>query len=141
MVQKERSGEMSIVLRILLIIASIIMISIVVLRIRKSKFQIHDGLFWFLLSLLFLVLSVFPQIATWLSDMIGIESPANLIFLCILTLLLIRSFMLSVKISLLEYNLMKLTQKVVIEEKDDKGGDKGTGPVSHNVGKEENVEQ
>ena len=109
---------MSIVLRILLIIASIIMISIVVLRIRKSKFQIHDGLFWFLLSLLFLVLSVFPQIAIWLSDMIGIESPANLIFLCILTLLLIRSFMLSVKISLLEYNLMKLTQKVVIEEKD-----------------------
>jgi len=92
------------------------MISIVVLRIRKSKFQIHDGLFWFMLSVLFLVLSIFPQIAIWLSEMIGFESPANLIFLCILTLLLIRSFMLSVKISLLEYNMMKLTQKIVIED-------------------------
>ena len=107
---------MSIVLRILLIVASVIMISIVVLRIRKSKFQIHDGLFWFMLSVLFLVLSIFPQIAIWLSEMIGFESPANLIFLCILTLLLIRSFMLSVKISLLEYNMMKLTQKIVIED-------------------------
>jgi len=107
-----------IILRILLIIASIIMVSAVVLRIRKSKFQIHDGLFWFFLSLLFLVLSIFPDIAMRLSGMLGFESPANFIFLCILTVLLIKNFMLSIKISLLEFNLMKLTQRVVIEEKE-----------------------
>ena len=112
---------MSIELRILLILASIVMIAAVVLRIRKSKFQIHDGLFWFLLSILLLILSIFPEIANKLSGLLGVESPANLVFLGILSLLLIKNFLMSVKISLLEYNLMKLTQRVVIE--DTNGGD------------------
>jgi len=93
----------------------------VVLRIRKSKFQIHDGVFWFLLSTLLLVLSIFPQIAIRLSSLMGVESPANLVFLGILALLLIKNFLLSIKMSLLEYNLMKLTQRVVVDDvsKDD----------------------
>ena len=107
---------MGIELRILLIIASVIMLAAVFLRIRKSKFQIHDGIFWFLLSLFFLVLSIFPQLAIRLSGLIGVESPANLVFLGILALLLIKNFFLSMKVSLLEYNLMKLTQRVVVDE-------------------------
>jgi len=107
---------MSIVLRILLIISSAAMISGVVLKIRKSKFQIHDGLFWVFLSFLFLLLSIFPQLAIWLSELIGVESPANLVFLGILALLLIKNFYMSVKISLLEYNLMELTQRMVINK-------------------------
>ena len=106
---------MSIELRVLLVISSVILMTAVVLRIRKSKFQIHDGIFWFLLSLLFLVLSIFPQIAVGLSGLIGVESPANLVFLGILALLLVKNFLLSIKISLLEFNLMKLTQRVVVE--------------------------
>ena len=107
---------MSLELRVLLIISSVLMIMAVVLRIRKSKFQIHDGIFWFLLSLLFLVLSIFPQIAIWVSSVFGIASPVNFVFLCILALLLVKNFLLSLKVSLLEYNLMRLTQRVVIEE-------------------------
>jgi len=107
---------MSIELRVLLILSSVIVLSAVVLRVRKSKFQIHDGIFWLLLSVLFLVLSIFPQVAVRLSELIGVESPANLIFLCVLALLILKNFLLSVKVSLLEYNLMKLTQYVVVEE-------------------------
>ena len=118
---------MSIELRILLILASVITLATVFLRIRKSKFQIHDGIFWFLLSLLFLVLSIFPQIAAWLSGLIGVESPANLVFLGILALLLIKNFFLSMKVSLLEYNLMKLTQHVVVEECNEKDGESDSG--------------
>ena len=109
---------MSVELRVLLIISSIIMITAVVLKIRKSKFQIHDGIFWFLLSVLFLVLSVFPQIAISLSHLIGVESPANLIFLFILALLLLKNFLLSLKVSLLEYNMMKLAQRIAVEQID-----------------------
>jgi len=107
----------SIELRILLIISSVVMITAVVLRIRKSKFQIHDGIFWFLLSILFLTLSIFPQIALRLSELIGVESPANLVFLGILSLLLVKNFLLSIKVSLLESNLLKLTQRVAVEDK------------------------
>jgi len=106
---------MSTELRILLIIASVIMVTAVVLKIRKSKFQIHDGLFWFLLSLLLLVLSIFPQIIIRVSTLLGVESPANFVFLCILALMLIKNFLLSTKISLLEYKLVELSQRVAIE--------------------------
>ena len=111
---------MSVELRVLLIISSIFLMTAVVLRIRKSKFQIHDGLFWFLLSLLFLVLSIFPQIAISVSSLLGIASPVNFVFLCVLALLLLKNFLLSVKVSLLEYNLMKLTQRVVVENEEEK---------------------
>ena len=107
---------MGIELRILLIVSSVIMLAAVLLKIRKSKFQIYDGIFWFLLSIVLLILSIFPQLAIKVSVLIGIESPANLVFLCILALLLFKIFLLSVKVSHLEYKLMELTQKVAIEQ-------------------------
>ncbi|MDR2572632.1 MAG: DUF2304 domain-containing protein [Oscillospiraceae bacterium] len=109
---------MSIELRALLIISSVFMIAAVVLKIRKSKFQIHDGVFWFSLSLLFLVLSIFPEIAIRLASFIGIESAANLVFLCILALLLLKNFLLSLKISFLEYKIAELAQRFAIERAD-----------------------
>jgi len=111
------------------------MITAVVLKIRKSKFRINDGIFWFLLSILFLAMSIFPQAAMWLSGVIGVESPANLVFLGILSLLLIKNFLLSIKISQLESNLMKLTQRVVVEEKGDR--EKGEGRREKKDGREE----
>ena len=106
---------MNIDLRILLVVASVFMLLAVVLRIRKSKFQIRDGIFWFLLSALFLFMSIFPQIIISLSELIGIESPANLVFLSIIALVLAKNFLLSAKISQLEHNLMKLTQHMMVE--------------------------
>jgi hypothetical protein len=112
---------MSLDLRILLIGASVIMVLSVVLRIRKSKFQIRDGVFWFLLSALFLVMSIFPQAVIGLSRLIGIESPANLVFLGIIAIVLVKNFLLSAKISQLEYNLMKLTQHTMVESVSEAG--------------------
>jgi hypothetical protein len=107
---------LSIELRILLILSSLIVLTAIVLKIRKSKFQIHDGVFWFLLSILFLVLSIFPQIAIRVSELLGVESAANLVFLGVLALVIIKNFLLSIKVSLLEYNLMKLTQRTAVDE-------------------------
>jgi hypothetical protein len=71
--------------------------------------------FWFLLSALFLIMSIFPQLVMTVSGLIGFESPANLVFLCIIAIVLVKNFLLSVKISQLEYNLMKLTQHTMVE--------------------------
>jgi hypothetical protein len=106
---------MSLDLRILLIAASVLMLLAVVIRIRKSKFQIRDGVFWFLLSALFLLMSIFPELIMSISGLIGVESPANLVFLGIIAIVLVKNFLLSAKISQLEYNLMKLTQQTMVE--------------------------
>jgi len=108
-------------LRILLIASSVLMLLAVVLKIRKSKFQIRDGVFWFLLSALFLVMSIFPQLIIGLSILIGVESPANLVFLGIIAIVLVKNFLLSAKISQLEYNLMKLTQHTMVESVSEEG--------------------
>ena len=112
---------MSLDLRILLIVASVIMLLAVIWKIRKSKFQIRDGVFWFLLSALFLVMSIFPRLVIGFSALIGVESPANLVFLGIIAIVLIKNFMLSAKISQLEYNLMKLTQHTMVESVSEEG--------------------
>ena len=112
---------MSIDLRILLIVSSVLMLLAVVMKIRKSKFQIRDGVFWFLLSALFLFMSIFPQLVMDLSGLIGVESPANLVFLGIIAIVLVKNFLLSAKVSQLEYNLMKLTQHTMVESVSEEG--------------------
>lgn len=119
---------MSLELRILLIIASIITVVVLLTKIRRAKCQIHDGIFWFLLSMFFVVLSVFPQIADHASYLLGIESTVNLVFLAILAILLVKVFLLSVKVSMLEYKLVELAQSVAIESAEAKKKEKREEP-------------
>ena len=51
---------MSIVLRIILIIASLLTILYMMRKIRQSKVQIEDSIFWVIFSVILLVVSIFP---------------------------------------------------------------------------------
>ena len=84
-------------------------------RIRKSQVQIENAVFWILLMMLFVIVSVFPNIVISLSDWIGIESPANFVFLCIIFLLLLKVFHLSLHISKQQYQIQQLAQIVALE--------------------------
>ena len=57
---------MDIVLRAVLIIVSVIATRELLVRIRKSRMQIEDSVFWVLLAFLCILLAVFPRI---LSDL------------------------------------------------------------------------
>jgi len=61
------------------------------------------------------VVSVFPDIIILISNWIGIESPANFVFLCIIFLLLLKVFLLSLHISKQQYQIQQLAQIVAIE--------------------------
>jgi len=56
--------------------------------------------------------SIFPNIVIMISNLIGVESPANFVFLCIIFLLLLRVFILSLQISKMKYQIQQLTQIV-----------------------------
>lgn len=111
---------MSVFLRILLIITSIITVFFVLRKIRKSQLQIEDSIFWIACSAGIIILSIFPSLAIELSKIIGIESPANFVFLTFIFVLLIKVFMMSIKISQLEHKLKILVQEIAIKEKIDK---------------------
>ena len=79
---------MSIAFRALLFLFSLIAVVFVVRQIRHSKMLIEDTVFWVLLSLVTLILSVFPGIAIWAAGVLSIQSPANFVFLAFLFLTL-----------------------------------------------------
>ncbi len=107
---------MSLILRICLIIASVLTMGLMIHKIRSSKVQIEDAIYWVIFSIALIVLSVFPQIVYLLSDLLGVESPANLIFLLVIFALLVKVFTLSVRLSQLETRIKELAQKLAISQ-------------------------
>ena len=72
---------MSTSLRVLLIVSAALVFCFVVRKIKKSQMQVLDSLFWLLFSVSFVLLGVFPEIASYFSDVFGFISPSNLVFL------------------------------------------------------------
>lgn len=75
-----------------------------------------DTVFWIVLATILIVLSVFPQIAYWIAKVIGIQSPVNFIFLLIIFMLLMRNFLLTIKVSQLDDKLRTLVEEIAIRE-------------------------
>ncbi len=103
------------VLRVFLFLASVF-ISIWILRkIRKAKAKVEDSLFWILFSFMLIVLSLFPQIAYWLSGLLGVQSPVNFVFLAVLFAMILKIFRLSIRVSQMESKQQELAQRYAID--------------------------
>ncbi|MCR5226151.1 MAG: DUF2304 domain-containing protein [Eubacterium sp.] len=108
---------MSIVLRILLIVVSVFAGMYAVREIRKSQMKIENAIFWFVLAVVLIILSIFPGIVTWAAATIGVESPVNLIYLIMIFLLFYKAFSLSVKVAQLEHKVNILTAENAMADK------------------------
>lgn len=107
---------MSIALRAILFIASVLTCAYIARKLKKSQIQVTDTVFWIGLSAIFIVLSLFPDLAGILSGLMGFQAPINLIFLLMIFLLLIRCFLMSVRISQLEDKVRNLVEELAIRE-------------------------
>ena len=106
---------MSLTLRILLIVFSVLVMFFVLRKIRKTDFVIEDSFFWIIFCLVLLVMSIFPNLCYLAAKFLGIESPSNLIFLVVIFLLLVKVFLLTVKVSKMQMKLNNLIQKYAID--------------------------
>ena len=73
---------MNITLRVFLVASAIAVLYFVVRKIKKSKFEASDSIFWLFFIALLALLGAFPQISYGLSSILGFDSPSNFIFLC-----------------------------------------------------------
>lgn len=78
---------MSIELRVVLLFAATFSIGWIITRIRKAKVRLEDTFFWMVMSVVLLVLGLFPGVSYWLSSILGVISPANLVFFIMICLL------------------------------------------------------
>ncbi len=105
---------MTLALRIILIVASVLVSFYALRKIRKAQLNIDDAFYWIVVSVILLVMSIFPIVPTYLSSLIGIESPANFVFLVMVSLAFVKLFDLSIELSIQKYRLNKLIQKIAL---------------------------
>lgn len=116
---------MSVAFRIILIVASILTLLYMLHKIRKSQLRIENSLFWIVFAFALVILGIFPQIAIGLSELLGLQSPANLVFLFIIFILMVRLFQMTINLSRLEDKLRSLIQHEAIREhEEDKKAEK-----------------
>lgn len=107
---------MTITLRIVLLIVSILNFILTIRRIRKAQTKIEDSVFWILFSGLLVCMSIFPQAISWGASMVGVQSPVNFVFLVIIFVLFLKLFRLSIKLSQTESKLQSFAQTYAIDK-------------------------
>ena len=122
---------MSLSLRVVLIIFSLLTAFFVFRKIRKSQMQIADTLYWIFFIGFLILLSVFPQIANYACKWVGVASPVNFVFLAIIFLLLLKVFILSVKLSSVDNKLQSFVQEYALDQTQKRNNNDNISPDRH----------
>lgn len=104
-------------IRVLLILGSLLTMGFMLRRIRRSKVQIKDSISWILFAIFLLILSIFPQLASWASLKLHFEAPINFVYLFVIFLLLVQSFASSLRVSQMDAKMRHLAQRLALHEK------------------------
>ena len=115
---------MSYRVRVLIAIGGILVFAFIIFSIRRSKMRIGDSIFWFLFSLLLLVISISPELFFALARAMHVTSASNLAYLFMIAFLLIRVFQQDLKISQLTTKLQRMVQSLAIYEADNREEEK-----------------
>lgn len=109
---------MSIMLRVVLLAASVLTAIWILRKIRKNRVKQEDALFWICFAAMLAALGIFPQISFKMARLLGIQTPANFVFLAIIAILLEKLFSLSIKVSFLESKIEIMAAELAIRCKD-----------------------
>lgn len=107
---------MAIQQRIFILLGAVLAFAFVCQRIRKDKILVEDSIFWVVLSVVLLVVAVFPGIAIWLGRLLGFISPINFVYTLVIALLLVKAFGNSAEISMLKSKVNDLAQEIALKD-------------------------
>lgn len=105
---------MSLTLRTLLLVASVLTAVWVLLRIKKNHLKQEDALFWICFAIILAILGIFPEVSFKMAYALGIQSPANFVFLSIIAILSEKILSLSIQISFLENKIEIMAAELAI---------------------------
>lgn len=106
-------------LRLQIIIGIVLLVSLmtIISAVRAKRLEFRLSLPWLLLLLVLLLMDVFPGIVDWLSRLLGIELPVNMLTFCGLAFSLVLIFILTTSLSRLNERQKKLVQEVALLKK------------------------
>ncbi len=109
---------MSLTLRIFLIVSSLISVVYTLKKIRKAQMNIDDSLYWIIMSVMLLILSVFPQTAEWAAKLFGFVGVVNFVFFFIIFAVIVKLFQIAIDLSITKHRLNSLVQKIALYKKE-----------------------
>ena len=108
---------MSVVLRIILIVSSVLFNALVLNMVRIGRVEMRYALAWLFVGLSLLLFSIFPNLLSFIARLMGVTVPINAaLFLAILFLMTIL-IGITIVVSNHKSRIYKLTQLLAIQEK------------------------
>lgn len=104
--------------RIILVIVSFITVAFMMRKIRQAKLQIEAAIFWVLLAAVLFAFAVFPPLADFCAQVLGIYSTPNFLFLSMIFLLMVKLFTMTLQVSQMESKQKELVQKMALDAKE-----------------------
>ncbi|MDD6594904.1 MAG: DUF2304 domain-containing protein [Sharpea porci] len=107
---------MSLLQRCVFIFASLFTFAFIIKKITRNNLAISDSIVWILWSIFLLIISIFPQIPTFISNVLGFMSVSNFIFTMFIFFMYIMLFYQTIYISQLKGKNRDLVQKLSIKD-------------------------
>ncbi len=109
---------MTVKIQIIIIVCMVISIGYIAFLTRKKKIDFKYALVWMLVAAMVLAMAIWPKALSFLSDMLGISTPVNMLFFLGFIFSLGIIFTLSRTVSELLDKVKKLSQELAILRKD-----------------------
>lgn len=105
---------MSVTSYILGIVAALLILVVVIEMLRRGRLRERHALWWLLAGILALVLGIFPGTLDWLSGLLDVAVPTNLIFFVCIAILFLVCLQTSSELTTLEDKTRSLAEEVAM---------------------------
>ena len=99
-------------LSIVSIVAAVAALALVFELLRRRRLREKYAAIWVVIALGTLIVAAFPQLLRWVADLVGIQTPSNLLFFGSVVVLFAVSLQLSREVGLLEDQSRRLAEEV-----------------------------
>ncbi|GAA4799545.1 MULTISPECIES: DUF2304 domain-containing protein [Rothia] len=101
---------------IFFLILTLCLVIMVLAQVRNQKMKEKYAALWLIVSAIIVVLTVFPRLLDWLADLVGIETPVNLLFLLAIIMLIAVTLHLTQALSRLTEDTRILAEAAAIKD-------------------------
>ena len=110
---------MSLTLRIILIVGSVLSFILCIKKIKQAKLHVENSITWLAGSFLLILMSIFDNAVAWISAKLGFAAPVNFVFFVMIVVLLIKVFIDNMRISELNEKIKNLNHYIALKENKD----------------------
>ena len=111
---------MTITLRIILILCSLIAFFLCVTRIKQAKLKVSNAVMWMIGCFILILMSIFLSVVEWISNKMGFIAPVNFVFFVMIGFLLIQAFVDNIRISQLNEKIKDLNHYIALKENEER---------------------